>query len=165
MSRETEELEARFWSQVDFDPHNTERCWPWIRGTQYGYGFFHFTDMAGIRVKVRSHRLAYVLTFGEIPTENKELQIDHLCHDPESCQEGGSCPHRKCCNPHHLRLSTGKENGAPDRMVYWQTLKTHCRQGHEYSPANTAFHLNGHRYCRTCNRERQARIRAQRRQT
>jgi len=35
--------------------------------------------------------------------------------------------------------------------------KTHCPQGHEYSPANTLIGSDGLRRCRTCRRERQRR--------
>lgn len=29
--------------------------------------------------------------------------------------------------------------------------KTHCKQGHEYTPENTGRRLNGQRWCRACN--------------
>jgi hypothetical protein len=32
--------------------------------------------------------------------------------------------------------------------------KTHCPQGHEYTPENTYYRANGARHCRTCMRER-----------
>jgi hypothetical protein len=34
--------------------------------------------------------------------------------------------------------------------------KTHCPQGHEYSPENTYVDSNGHRWCRVCSREHSA---------
>lgn len=44
----------------------------------------------------------------------------------------------------------------------WQSRKTHCPQGHEYTPENTYLHKtkdkqksHGGRSCKTCNRERQ----------
>lgn len=154
------ELEERFWSKVDYDPYNPGRCWPWTDGVQRGYGIFHFRDVDNSRVAVRPHRQAYVLTFGEIAAGSSD-QIDHICHNPQECTAGDACPHRRCCNPDHMVLANGAENSAPDRMVRWQTLKTHCPQGHEYSAANTYFHKNGHRACRACNRDR-ARARARR---
>jgi len=149
------EIEAAFWAKVDHDPHDEERCWPYLDATQRGYGSFRFRDVHGIRCQVRPHRLAYVLTHGEIPLHRDGgPEVDHLCHDPKVCRAGDECPHRRCCNPAHMRLSTAAENGAPDRMVYWQTLKTHCPRGHEYSAANTSVRPNGHRHCKTCNRDR-----------
>ena len=37
---------------------------------------------------------------------------------------------------------------APERR------STHCPQGHEFTPQNTAFNPSGWRYCKQCNRER-----------
>jgi hypothetical protein len=34
--------------------------------------------------------------------------------------------------------------------------RTHCPQGHEYTPENTYVSARGWRYCRACNRERSA---------
>ena len=151
----TGEIEAQFWAKVDYDPHDIQRCWPWTDATRRGYGLFHFRDAYGTRVSLRPHRQAYILVFGEIPTyAESRTEIDHICHDPKVCQAGDDCQHRRCCNPWHMRLSNGLENSAPDRMVYWQTRKTHCPQGHEYDDINTARRPEGHRYCKTCNRNR-----------
>lgn len=160
MRYEDTELEARFWSNVDFDPHDTVRCWPWTAGTQRGYGSFHFRDIEGTRVAVRAHRQAYILHEGEIESYAlARSELDHMCHDPQTCRLGDGCSHRRCCNPHHMQPSTSKKNSAPDRMVYWQHQKTHCPSGHPYDVANTQFRSNGHRVCGTCNRLRAARNR------
>lgn len=149
------ELEAKFWSNVDFDPHDSARCWPWKAATQRGYGSFQFRDIHGARVKVAAHRQAYIFSEGEIePYAVNRVELDHSCHDPNVCQLGDECPHRGCCNPHHMQLSTSKENGSPDRMVYWQRHKTHCPSGHPYDVANTQYRKNGHRICGACNRLR-----------
>jgi hypothetical protein len=86
--------------------------------------------------------------------------VDHLCHDPTTCQRGDDCPHRSCCNPHHMTLATAKTNGSPDRMVYWQLRKTHCPSGRPYDAGNTQYRSNGHRVCGTCNRLRANRNRS-----
>jgi hypothetical protein len=155
MTHALTEIEASFWSRVDYDVQDTDRCWPWTEGVQRGYGAFRFRDVANRRWIARPHRLAYELMFGEIPTyEDSGVEVDHMCHNPTTCLSGDDCPHRRCCNPHHMKLSINIENCAPDRMVHWQSLKTHCPQGHEYSAANTHIRTNGHRMCRTCNRDR-----------
>lgn len=159
------EIESSFWSKVDYDVRDVGRCWPWLGGVQRGYGAFYFRDVSGKKFAARPHRLAYELTFGELPTRaDSGIEIDHLCHDPEICKRGDHCMHRRCCNPYHLRLSNSAANGAPDRMVYWQTLKTHCPQGHEYSSTNTGIRPNGHRYCRACSRNRMRARNANRRE-
>jgi hypothetical protein len=61
------------------------------------------------------------------------------------------CPHRRCCNPHHLRLSTRSENTARGRVANRNLLKTHCPQGHPYNDENTERRPAG-RSCATCHR-------------
>jgi len=157
----TQELEARFWSKVDFDPHDIQRCWLWKDSTQRGYGNFHFYNTTGTRCIARAHRQAYIFYWGEIDLYfSSRIEIDHLCHDPLRCQSGDNCPHRRCCNPHHMQLSTTKNNSSAERMVYWQYRKTHCPSGHPYDHVNTQFRTNGHRVCGTCNRLRAARNRS-----
>lgn len=109
------EIEERFWAKVDWDLNNTERCWPWKVGKMWrGYGQFHLVR-APKQVVVRAHRLAYELFFEEpIP---KGLQIDHTCHT-DACDLGEQCLHRSCCNPHHMRISTHKENHERGRKIY-----------------------------------------------
>lgn len=36
-----------------------------------------------------------------------------------------------------------------------QKSKTHCSQGHEYSPSNTRISPEGHRVCKKCHRDRE----------
>jgi hypothetical protein len=87
------------------------------------------------------HRAAYLLTRGELPEV-----VRHTCDNSA------------CCNPQHLRAGTDGDN-VRDMVArgrhYW-AKRTHCKNGHEYSPENTKWRNNGRsefRVCRACIRE------------
>jgi hypothetical protein len=137
----------RFWSQIVIGPTVPDAvddapCWLWNgQLVRNGYGY---TQLEGRRVYV--HRLAWELLRAPIPDE---LKLDHVCHNKDTgCHARGRCPHRRCCNPAHLDPVTVKENNA--RM---HGRRTHCVNGHEYTPANTYRHPDGSRACRICKRE------------
>lgn len=110
------------------------KCIVWTASDNgHGYGSF----WTGTRV-TKAHRFAYELRTGPIPDG---LQIDHLCRV------------RRCVNPAHLELVTSAENTRRATAV-----KTHCANGHEFTPENT-YHTpgtsefpNGSRACRICRR-------------
>ena len=110
------------------------KCYLW-QGTidSSGYGSFR---------NKRAHRIMFEVVNQEIP---KGMLIDHLCNV------------RNCINPDHLRLSTPKENGSRERANHWNSKKTHCKRGHEYTPENTKTIIRkyGHdgwvlRTCKIC---------------
>lgn len=111
-------------------------CWEWQRGTTKGYG----AVLLG-RQKWSLHRLMYTIYNGSIP--------DGLC----VCH---SCDNRLCCNPAHLWLGTKGDNTrdaeAKGRLYNPHKGKTHCKNGHEFTPENTYLHPSGSRLCRTCRR-------------
>ncbi len=98
-SRAKEDPATRFWANVDIRTPN--ECWPWKLGCfARGYGQCNFfkLDMDSspcLRQLVYTHRIAWVLTFGEIPTTVKVL---HKCDNPP------------CCNPGHLFTGSQKDN-------------------------------------------------------
>lgn len=117
-------------------------CWEWqaVRGAD-GYG------RLGVRgATVLTHRAMYQLLIGPIPPG---LHIDHLCRN------------RSCCNPFHLDACTHQVNTA---RSHGNGSKTHCKNGHEFTPENTYRAPNTHvrRDCRVCRREAMARLRERR---
>lgn len=132
-------LPQHFWSKVCIN--SVTGCWEWTAGTRRrGYG--RFGSKANQRA---SHRVAYEALVAPIP---EGLQLDHLCRVPG------------CVNPAHLEPVTGPENtkrGAEARAAAGEKLrrakKTHCKNGHEYTPENTYFSPRAERrVCRTCQR-------------
>jgi len=125
-------------------------CWMWQGSTKPGgYGTI---DIAG--KTSNAHRVAYEAFVGPIPAG---LSIDHLCRTPA------------CVNPEHLEPVSQRENvlrGVGPAAV--NAAKTHCPQGHEYSPANTIIRPGRARRCKkchyaqtaACNRARRLRRRA-----
>jgi hypothetical protein len=83
------------------------------------------------------HRAVYEVLVGPIIN-----QIDHV--------KARGCTSRACYNPTHLEDVTQAENvrrGA-------NATKTHCKQGHEFTPANTHTRKGKkpQRVCRECHR-------------
>lgn len=95
-----------------------------------------------------AHRLAYEYWVGPIPDGQ---HVDHACHNSDpTCTNGATCMHRRCVRPDHLRARPAVENLADQ----YTARKTHCKQGHEFTTANTALRAvggHGRRVCRTCN--------------
>lgn len=123
-----------FWAKVDkngplpdFAPH-LGPCWLWTGSTdRRGYGKFWFGG------KIRAvHRLAYEWLVGPIP----KPMLDHLCRVP------------LCLRPEHLDPVTNREN---QRRGKHGVLKTHCVNGHEFTPENIYIQPKaGTRSCRVC---------------
>ena len=79
----------RFWSKVD--KKSEAECWNWKAALDTkGYGQFNI----GNKLRRGAHRVAFRLHFGFEPREN----ILHICDIPS------------CCNPHHLKEGSQKEN-------------------------------------------------------
>lgn len=99
--------------------------------------------------RASGHRIAYMLIHGVRLT--KEQQV---CH---------SCDERRCWNPAHLFIGSNQDN-AKDMAAkrrHHNNRKTHCKQGHEFTPENTRINVDKygdtHRTCIICDRARQRR--------
>ena len=117
----------RFMAKV----HKTDDCWIWTAAKDTaGYG--RFWD--GSRI-TGAHQWAHRTFIGPIPDD---YDIDHLCRV------------RVCVNPKHLEAVTRRENLLRANGIgVINAAKTHCPQGHEYSPSNIYQHKTGRR-CKTC---------------
>ena len=124
----------RFWAKVH-KSDDPDGCWLWAAATDiHGYGRFWFYKKMSL-----AHRVAYELLKGPIPAG---LQLDHLCRNPA------------CVNPDHLEPVTSRTNLIRgEGVVAACHRKTHCKQGHPFSPENTRINRHGHRVCRACERE------------
>lgn len=136
-----EEALAAFWEKVNKDgpEHPTlGKCWVWT-GAKLSYGYGHLSWRGEYRV---AHHVAYELLVGPIP---KGLVTDHLCRNPP------------CVNPAHLEPVTQHVNVVERGTgpVAERARQTHCKFGHEFTPANTYIcKSRGVRVCRACNRRR-----------
>lgn len=131
-------LEDRFWEKVEI----RDGCWKW-HGAKVNGGYGALTIGPRGAGSIRAHRLSYILHKGEIPAG---LLVLHECDNPE------------CTNPEHLVLGNRADNmrHVSERKRNPLSRKTHCINGHEFTPENTISRGNRRR-CRTCKNEQSKR--------
>jgi len=117
-------------------------CWLWTSVLARSYGILRVGSVLdGTRMLRQAHVLAYEHWVGLVP---EGLVLDHLCKT------------KRCCNPVHLEPVTQAENirRASVGKTSYQTLKTHCPQGHSYAEYGvTQKNSDGgtSRVCKLCN--------------
>lgn len=95
-------LAERFWPKVDI--RGDDDCWEWqaARSTHFGYGIIGVGSRITGDARIETaHRVAWRLTYGEIPESDVTAHgsvIMHMCDNPP------------CVNPKHLRLGTQLDN-------------------------------------------------------
>lgn len=143
----TEEQSKRFWAKVN--KKADDECWEWLAGkNSRGYGAFKLNKKT-----VTASRISWSLLNGEI---SSDIFVCHSCDNPS------------CVNPNHL--FTSDSQGNVDDMIrkkrHRNQVKTHCKNGHEFTEENTFLQvykgLSNWRVCRECQRVRYLRVKATR---
>lgn len=125
---------------------NPTGCWLYSESLTSGYGTF-----AGIKV----HRASAHIHLG-LDLDDATVQVNHKTN----------CPNRNCWNPEHLYVGTQQQNALDQQVTgkgptglwgraLYQSFKTHCPHGHEYTPENTKIQKGTNkRQCRECDKIR-----------
>ena len=131
----TEQRIAAFWAKVNkhgpvpsINPQ-LGPCWLW-NGSMCTNGY------GQLRIEGRRLIKAHHFLVGRAPNG---LDWDHLCRT------------RNCIRPDHLEAVTRSVNL---RRGLQSSLSPNCPNGHPYTDDNTWLDKKGHRFCRTCNREK-----------
>jgi hypothetical protein len=114
-------------------PEPNTGCWLWT-GCDNGHGYGRIgLGPAALGIAL-AHRALYELMRGPIPDG---MTLDHLCRI------------RCCVNPDYLEAVTLQENIRRGECGKYQAARTHCPQGHEYTPENIRLYKN-RRSCKAC---------------
>lgn len=117
-------------------------CLEWTAALDQGYGVFSIpqTDKPSVFTTIRAHRWLWQQEHGPLPGH---IDLDHYRWPQDGCI-GRSCVR-------HVRPASRQENLLRGDTVPSALLaRTHCRNGHPFTPENTYTRTDGYRTCRTC---------------
>lgn len=136
----------RFIAKVDTSG-SPDACHLWTASkTVHGYGYFN----ASADERTYAHRWILGYLRGK-RLERYEYAL-HKCDVPS------------CVNPAHLYIGNQTQNmrDCVERGRFRNPIadanrrRTHCRRGHEFTPANTYVTKDGRRQCRACDKARRS---------
>lgn len=140
---------VRFYEKTQPSP---DGCILWTKSTDdTGYGKFYAGPPARSSTFERAHRWIWMHHNGPIPDG---LVLRHTCDV------------YACVSMDHLILGTQAQNveDMVQRGRHSQKSRTHCAQGHEFTPENTRIYAKGKkRQCKTCSRRWNAEYRQRQR--
>lgn len=118
-------------------------CWLWTGAkNRGGYGVISKGRRGGATIV---HRAVWELLVGPVPDGT---ELDHICRI------------RSCCNPDHLEPVSRATNVARGSCRAGVQRKTHCTNGHPFTPENTLPNGPRGRACRECMNAANRRYRA-----
>lgn len=113
-------------------------CWIWVGSFRKSIDCITYGCIKFNYKTYSSHRFVYEYLVGEIPLG---LELDHLCRNPS------------CVNPDHLEPVTRTVNVRRGNHNNQYKDKTHCKNGHEFTPVNTRIYKrekSPRRICKIC---------------
>ena len=136
-------VEDRFWGRLRTTATGC-REWTGAKNAPNGYG-----QIMRDGKNILTHRLAWELANGSIPDG---LYVLHRCDNHPCCETNPTEGYPEG----HLFLGTKAENSADmvskGRSRNGRAERTHCKDKHEYTEANTYHRPDGSRACRICKR-------------
>lgn len=119
---------------------NEHGCWGWTGGIlPNGYAFWR-SGRRGSRRTIYAHRYSLEQHLGRPIAPG--MEVDHVAP---------RCTSRSCSLPDHLEEVTHEENNrrSSSRSAVL-ARQTSCKNGHDFTEANTYLATDGSRHCRQC---------------